>query len=847
MIVTTTAGVRSPGAGDSRGNREPAVGALPYPTAGRLDLAAGVDGAWRPAWDHVMGSLLGFGGDELDRRQRAADRLMAAEGASAVLNADVATAVSPWRLDIVPFVMDAAVWAELAAGLVARAQVLTDVVADLQGPRRLLQAGVIPIEALAGHTSLLASSWGAEPRVRLCVVGADVVVDGEGRARVAADVTDVPSGDGHALLARSVSARVLPPVDPSVGLVPHRAYTAALRATLAAAAPSERSSPRAVVVTGAPDDPGYVEDSYLATQLGYDLAERADVAVRDGRVWLRSLDGLEPVDVLLRRVPETAFDPVEDAAYTGAGVAGAVEVERGGGVAIVNPHGSGAAASVALQPFLDEAARFLTGRPLDLPSVPTLWCGDPDRRRAVESDPGRYVLHDTDPRTPAAPAVAADLSDVDLATWLARIAARPERYVAQEVVSAATAPRLVDGGLRPVPLVLRTQVALAPDGPVALPGGHARLLDGRTPFAGRPTGTGKDVWVLDPDSRDRRPRSATRAIPQIDLRRSLPTRAAEAMYWTGRMAERAEMAARTAVVALTRVAVSAPEPTDLDAAARALRAVSGGLGEAERETADGPAAAHDLDRDVRRALGGRAGAVVPSLRATVANARTARQLLSARTWNLLTLLDAEAAALDRVTSDAESLATFDITEALDRVLVALAALAGLANETVVRGPGWRFFDIGRRLERALLVLGLVEALFEPAVDDDALAMRGEIALAANESLVAYRRRHRTDITLDALGDLLLADRDNPRSVRFQLDSLALDLHDLPDRSARRAQLAAVRSAQHRLDARLPLGSGGGHDGLGPVGALVVSVRQPVLEVGDLVPRGWFSERPRRVR
>ena len=170
--------------------------------------------------------------------------------------------------------------------------------------------------------------------------------------------------------------------------------------------------------------------------------------------------------MLLRRVPETAFDPVEDAAYTGAGVAGVVEVDRGGGVAIVNPHGSGVAASVALQPFLDDAARFLTGRPLDLPSVPTLWCGDPDRRRAVESDPGRYVLHDTDPRTPAAPAVVADLSDAELAAWLARIAARPERYVAQEVVSAATAPRLVDGGLRPVPLVLRTQVALAPDGPV---------------------------------------------------------------------------------------------------------------------------------------------------------------------------------------------------------------------------------------------------------------------------------------------------------------------------------------------------------------------------------------------
>ena len=863
MATTSAAGVGPPKAGGHTGP-EAATEQVRYSSPAGHDLAIGPDGAWRPGWDRVVGSLLGLGPDELERRQRAADRLMVAEGASAVLHDDVTASVRPWRIDVVPLVLDAATWAALAAGLVGRAALLADVVADLQGPRELLQAGVIPVEALAGHASLLVSSWRAGPANRLSVVGADVVVDGDGRARVVADVTDVPSGDGHALLARAVSARVLPPVHPALGLVGHRAYTSALRATLAAAAPSERPSPRTVVVTGAPDDPGYVEDSYLATQLGYDLAERADVAVRDGRVWLRSLDGLEPVDVLLRRVPETAFDPVEDAQYTGAGVAGAVGVDRDGHVAIVNPFGSGVAAGYALQPFLDAAARFLTGRPLDLPSVPALWCGDPDRRRAVEADPTRYVLHDTDPRAPAPPAVAADLGDAELATWMARLAARPERYVAQEVVDVATAPRLADGRLAPAPVALRTQVALGPDGPVALPGGHARLLDGRTPLAGRHTGTGKDVWVLDPDSRDRRPRPTGRSIPQIDLRRSLPTRAAEAMYWMGRMAERAEMAARTAVVALTRVVGAAPEPADLDAAARALRSVSGGLGvlAGRDDLADVP----DLDGEVRRALSGRPGAVVPSLRSTVVNARIARQLLSARTWSLLTLLDAEATALDRVArgdrgaggsagaapalatpAGAASLAAFDVTEALDSVLVTLAALAGLANETVVRGPGWRFFDIGRRLERALLVLGLVEALFEPAVDDEALAMRGEIALAANESLVAYRRRHRTDVTLDALGDLLLADRDNPRSVRFQLDSLALDLHDLPDRSARRAQLAAVRSAQHRLEARLPLGSGAGHDGLGPVGALVLAVRQPVLEVGDLVPRGWFTERPRRVR
>ena len=333
----------------------------------------------------------------------------------------------------------------------------------------------------------------------------------------------------------------------------------------------------------------------------------------------------------------------------------------------------------------------------------------------------------------------------------------------------------------------------------------------------------------------------------------------------GRMAERAEMAARTAVVALTRVVGAAPEPADLDAAARALRSVSGGLGvlAGRDDLADVP----DLDGEVRRALTGRPGAVVPSLRSTVVNARTARQLLSARTWRLLTMLDAEATALDRVArgdradggsagaapalatpAGAASLAAFDVTEALDRVLVPLAALAGLTNETVVRGPGWRFFDIGRRLERALLVLGLWRPCSSRPPTTRPLAMRGEIALAANESLVAYRRRHRTDVTLDALG--------GPAAGRPGQPPLGA----VPARPAGRSTCTTCPTGRpagpswppsaRRSTASRPVcrsGRAPAIDGLGPVGALVLAVRQPVLEVGDLVPRGWFTERPRRVR
>ncbi len=855
----------------------PGVRPLAYPTPGhgaadgadQNDLAVDATGRVRPGWDRVLTALAGLGPAELARRQRAADRLMRAEGAGIVLHEDADQPLRPWGIDMVPLVIGGDTWAGLAAGLIERAELLAAVLSDLLGPRTLLHAGVVPVEALVAHATTLRSAWNGASAGRpsgsraaagaaddrLLVAGADVVLGADGRGQVVSDATGVPGGEGYAHLARSISERVLPRTELSPAVAGHGGYLAELRGALARAAPPGRASPRTVVVTGAPDSPGYVEDAHLATQLGYHLAELADIVVRGGRAWLRSLEGPEPVEVLFRRVHDTALDPVEDEQVAGAGVAGAVEAVRGGRLAIVNPYGADVTASPALLPFIDAAARFLNGRDLRLPTVPSLWCGDPERRREVAAAPERFVLYDTEPRRPGQPAAVAQLADQEVAAVLARLDAQPERYVAQPALRPATAPGLAaTGELRPAAVSLRTQVLLAGDRPLALPGGHGRVVDDGAPIAGRERGVGKDVWVLERPSRPRvRLRRPPDAVPQVDLRRSVPTRAAEAMYWAGRTAERAEMAARTVLVALTRLPGAEPggEP-DLDdtaAACRALRATSGGMA----AEVSGTSLTLDVEREVRQALAGRPGAVVDSLRATVANARAARQLLSPGTWRLLAMLDAEGVALGKLAGDAgagldrSGLATFDATEALDRVLVPLAALAGLANESVVRGPGWRFLDIGRRIERSLLVLGLVEALFEPAAAGPPSAVRGDLALTACESLVAYRRRYRSDVTLDALGDLLLADRDNPRSVRFQLDQLVVDLHDLPDRPVRRTQIAAVRDAQRILESRLPLGAGGDRAGLGPVGALVIAVREPLLRAGDLVPAGWFSERPRRLR
>jgi uncharacterized alpha-E superfamily protein len=543
-------------------------------------------------------------------------------------------------------------------------------------------------------------------------------------------------------------------------------------------------------------------------------------------------------------------------------VAGLLQVAGAGAVHLVNPPGSGLGGHLGLLPFLDPACRFLTGRPLDLAPVPTLWCGDPEHRAELLAAPERFVIYDIDP---AASTLAAGgpQRGAGLADWRSAIAAHPERYVAQADLALGTMPSLQAGRLVPAGVVVRSQALLLGDGPVVvLPGGQGRLVapdgvaqavgvvDGGVSGGGAGSAPPMAVDVQVQPRKPARDRAARLDLPQVDLRRSLPIHTAEAMHWLGRSVERAETGCRTVLVCLTRIAGRDPSPADLAAVIDGLRAVSGGMG--------GPRVAatiFDLDAEVRSALAGRSASVVDNLRATVGNARAARQMLSARTWRLLVMLEAEASSLAKLAGEA-GLPAFDATEVLDRVLVPLAALSGLVDESVVRGPGWRFLDIGRRLERALLVLGLIEAMLDgpgtgtgtdPGGDDP--GPRLEALLAACESLAVYRRSFRSDVTPQAVADLLLGDPTNPRSVRFQLDQLAVDLNDLPARPARQHQLAVLRRAAWALDRQLPLAPGRsthGTDGrLGPAGRLVLAVRGPLLTLGQDMATGWFAALPRR--
>lgn len=786
------------------------------PTSTVFDEAVDENGQVRPAWASLAHRLAGLGEHGLAERRRRCEHLLAAQGATHVPHRELlgvpAAHSAAWHLDPVPFVISRDEWRTLEGEITERAMVLAAIAADFAGPRRLLAEGVVPAAAIYGEPSFLplAPSGWVNP---MWWYGADLVRTADGRWRVLRDVTDGLQGVGEALLHRSVVSRALGDVNDRPGPAPLTDHLDDFRAVLSRAAPRGRSSPRTVVLTGEAGSVEYLAASHLSSQLGFHRTSSADLVVRDRRVWLRSLGGLEPVDVVLRTVPAADLDPLTNP-RRGRGVPGIVHAERSGAVTIVNPVSAALAGSPSMAPHLGAAAFHLVGKLPALEAVPTSWCGDPSVLADVLADPRRWVLQDT---TTGQAVFGSTLSD----DWTARLRLRPSSLIALGVLDLATVPVVRGARAAPGTVVLGVS-ALIHDGVVhVMPGGFARVVDPDVPIIGQHSGWAKDVWVYE----HRRARAVTIVgpLPQVDLRESLPTQAAEAMFWLGRSAEGAEVQARLIRVVTERLAADPALVGGGDgswaAAAVAMLRTSRGL--TMRSAAETP-----LAEQVTECVSGPRG-LVDRLDHVLGAAASVREFLSTSTGRVL----ADIGELRRRVRA-------DDAESLERLLVSLAALSGLSQESTVRGPAWRLLDLGRRLERSVAVLGAIEASLGRVPDAEAFQAVGETVLAAHEALIAYRRWHRTDVELDALVDLLVRDDTNPRSVAFQLDRIVEHLASLPAGATERALAQTAAAAAVEPMAADGPGAAERHFG---VGALVLAVRGPLLQLGERLVHEWFSD------
>jgi uncharacterized circularly permuted ATP-grasp superfamily protein/uncharacterized alpha-E superfamily protein len=735
------------------------------PLSGVYDEMCAASGELRPHWEYLIRACEALGAEELGRRWLEARRLLHENGVTYNVYDDAQQTERLWPLDPIPVLITSGEWSTIEQGLIQRAELLDALLADLYGPRRLIRKGVLPPELMYAHPGFLRPCAGIQLQARhhLTLYAADLARTPDGQVVVIGDRTQAPAGAGYALENRTVLSRVLPSLYRDSHVHRLAVYFRGVRAALHELNPRRQDDPRVVLLTPGPENESYFEHAYLANYLGYTLVQGGDLTVRDNRVWLKTLDGLTPVDVIVRRVDDSYCDPLELRGESLLGTPGLLQAARLGHVAIANPLGSSVLENPALMAFLPRLARELLNEDLKLPSATTWWCGSDDGRAFVLDNLEKLVIKPIAPHPSSATVFGARLDTAQRRGLAERIAAHPHLFVGQEQVTLSTAPGVVDGRLQPRPMVLRAFLAARADGYIVMPGGLSRVSPGPETWvvSNQHGGVSKDVWVLASEP-ERQMTLLSPTQPSVVVTRDgddVPGRVADDLFWLGRYAERTDGSVRLLREALLRViGTERPQPDEtVQVLLRAVTLVTstypGFIGKGADERLRAP------ERELLCVLldRKRVGSVRYNVEALVHVGRAVRDRLSSDASRVINLLNRELRRPSELTGGLEG---------LQRVVILLGAFSGLCAESMSRGPGWRFLEIGRYLERALGAIAVLRSVFVPALAGGGAELEALLAIA--HSLKTFRRRYRSHMHAAAVLDLLLLDESNPRSVAHQL-------------------------------------------------------------------------------
>jgi len=767
---------------------------------GGADELLDAEGRPREHWLALLGAVARLGEADIEQRFAGANRRIDEMGLTYRTPGEARERAAP--LARLPLLLAQSEWDEIEAGIVQRAELLDLILRDIYGEGRLIADGVLPAAAVTGSPEYIRPMCGATPPGGrwLRFYAAEIARGPDGAWRVLGDRAQAPSGAGYALENRLIMARAVPSLFRDMNVRRLAPFFRDFRAGLASCA--QRVDPRICLLTPGPFSETYAEQVNLARYLGLLLVEGEDLLANDGKLYVRTIAGLKRADVLWRRVDADWCDPLELNAASKLGAPGLLEAIRQGAVAVANMPGAGLVEARALMSFLPALAPRLLGEALRLPNVETLWCGDDKARAQVLASLDTRRLKDA--FTPAPmfrttfPAAvheltAATMSAAEREKLVAAMMDRGMDFVAQEELAFSTTPAWVDGALTPRPFALRVFAAATKDGWRVMPGGYCRVYDqpggGEGPHPH--VAPCADVWVLSEGQIE----AATLLPPADDARivrvlGSLPSRAADNLFWMGRYLERTEAVLRIVRCLCNRLTETQAADGGADGRSerqpidrlRRLLIAWGCVGEEARES---PAAALALAAVAD--VGAYGSACANAVRAKGA-ASIIRERLSPDVWQLMGGLQTRlqraatlgsgaqnisAATLGR--SAPEFAAEPEIIECAERALHRLAALSGLMDENFNRVAGWNFLDLGKRVERAINTCRFVRQFAdgEPTMDSlDAL-------IELIDSQITYRSRYLSGAALAPALDMAMLDPFNPRSVSFQIARIGDHLSALP--------------------------------------------------------------------
>jgi len=749
-------------------------------------------GEARAAYAPIVGLIAGCPKSDLLQRQRRLNQAIEELGLQFSDVASSRASANPWRLDLFPLSIEAEAWQRIAAGVVQRALAFNALAQDLYSGQHILRDKVIPHDLVLRDPAFLRELSGIEvPYGEYSQFGAfDLVDAGEGDWQVIEHHMGTPFGVSHVLQNRRILSQVFPELYACAYVAPVAGFSTYLLEMLRAQ--SSKKNPHVLLLTHGQPGQAYFEEAFIARHMGISIAQPRDLLVRDSHLYLKTIRGLELVDVLYRRVESAALDPIAVPHATAHGVPGLMNVWRQGNVAIVNAPGAGVADNRALLRYSDRIISHYHQQSPILRTVETFHLGDIDQLDYVSEQIDEFVLKPVqdDERIwqlcGERPGKAA--------ASLERLARRqPDYFVAQRLPEPAQLPQFREGEFSGTASHLRVFYILGKE-PIVLPGGMAQQKTQRlrTRRMGIATDGLKDVWVPDSVLEDVAPK---RSHSLSGRRFSIGSRVAESLYWAGRYLERAENTARQ-FHTLERLRWDQMARSEQRTYWPLLQAVAAATGQVslinkKQPPRDTLALSRSLLLDATE--GASVWSCIRSARSSLENVR---EVISPECREVL-----EDVSLFLQQAGKRKVTRSRLTLLCEEIVSEVARFNGTAERTMPHDDSWQFFRIGVFYERAVGTLTLLKVamprILESYHEADAESTDLTALLRLLGSLDAYRREFRSRAYVDRILSLILKGRYVPSSVNFCLRHLDYAIGTLAI-DGRRATGAGIQDEIRRL-------------------------------------------------
>lgn len=740
----------------------------------------------KPYWKKMFDTLEKLGMEQLVVRSQELTNKLRENGVTYNVYGSSEVSARPWQLDPIPFLLEKSEWDLISEGLKQRAVVLDLMLKDIYGPQLLVKEGILPPELIYENSGFFRPCMDVKlaSEKQLLLYAVDVARGPDGRMWVVDNRTQAPSGSGYALENRTVMSAILPELTTGMTVNRLSPFFKTFHKEVTALTGKSREHPTIVYLTPGSGNETYFEHAYLASYLGYTLVQGDDLVVRDGFVWLRSIDGLEKVDVIIRRVDDDWCDPLELREDSRLGIPGLLQAIRSGNVAVVNTPGAGVLENSGLLAFMAAACRFLLKEELILPSIATWWCGHTHELNYVIENLPQLIIKKANRKQVFRSVYGRLLTPEQRTDLIQQILLAPHEYVAQEEIGLSTTPALVNGKLVPRLAALRAYLVANGDDYMVMQGGLTRssAIQGRFEVSHQHGGCSKDTWIVSDTEITQKEIRVEMPKESVHHHTSLPSRSAENLFWVGRYAERTMSTTKYIKLLINALHESvkfgnASKSEHIEVLLKGLTHLTltypGFLDEEKTELLINPyPEIHKIVHDLKVL-----GSVASSTEAFLRGVISVSDKWNHDTWRAIYSIENTFKKIKRPDDTFSNSNTMQ--KVLDKLHARLFTFYGIVADTMPRDGGFYLFESGKLIERILLKISTIRACFSFKNDSHIENELIEAVLINHHLLIHYRQLYKSNFNLEAMLDMIFLETKLPYSLAFQLDELGRCLSELP--------------------------------------------------------------------